>query len=394
VKSLCLFIIFIALNYSAIASKKWNGQLVLNSTTTLDFSMTLSDSKSYYKLILPNGGENITLTGKKTGDSLSFKFEAYNTRLIFKRYKTQLKGFWINDNKINYRVVFKATLSKKEKPTKKNFPIILNGNFESKVDPKQPYEYNALGIFKQIKDDVEGTFLTETGDYRYLQGKVKSDSTFGFGCFDGAHAFWFHGKMIGDSLKGYFLSGNHGSSTFWAIKNEKFKLREATTLTNSNATTPIFSINTINLDKSKETFDNKSLIDKVTVVQIMGTWCPNCYDETKFLVELKQIYPNVEIKTFAYETGTDTLIQLQRLKNYKEKLKIPYAIYLGGTQNKGLAQKQFSFLDKVMSFPTTIVFDKSGKIAKIYTGFSGPATGKYYTDFTQEFTELIGGLLK
>jgi thiol-disulfide isomerase/thioredoxin len=393
VKSLSILIIITLLNFNCLASTKWNGQLVLNSTTTLDFSLILSNSKSYYKLILPNGGENITLTGQKIGDSLNFKFEEYNTRLIFKQHKTQLKGFWVNDNKKNYRVIFKATLPKKDKPSIKKIPQLLNGNFQSKMDPLKSYAYDALGVFTQKNDVVEGTFLTETGDYRYLQGKVKSDSTFGFGCFDGAHAFWFYGKMQKDTLHGYFLSGNHGSSQFWAVQNNSFKLADATTLTTSNTPLPVFSIKTINLDKSTDVFDNASLIGKVTVVQIMGTWCPNCYDETKFLTELHQIYPNLHIKAFAYEAGIDTVAQLQRLKNYKEKLQISYSIYLGGTQNKGLAQKHFSFLDKVMSFPTTIVFDKTGQIAKIYTGFSGPATGTYYTDFKTEFTELITALL-
>jgi hypothetical protein len=46
-----------------------------------------------------------------------------------------------------------------------------------------------------------------------------------------------------------------------------------------------------------------------------------------------------------------------------------------------------------MSFPTTLIIDKKGSIRKIHTGFNGPATGKYYTDFKKEMSVFINQLL-
>jgi hypothetical protein len=50
-------------------------------------------------------------------------------------------------------------------------------------------------------------------------------------------------------------------------------------------------------------------------------------------------------------------------------------------------------LNKFMAFPTTIIIDKKGEVRKIHTGFSGPGTGKYYTEFAEEFDKLITDLL-
>jgi hypothetical protein len=50
-------------------------------------------------------------------------------------------------------------------------------------------------------------------------------------------------------------------------------------------------------------------------------------------------------------------------------------------------------LNHVISFPTTIIIDKKGKVRNIHTGFSGPATGDYYLDYITEFNHLIDELL-
>jgi hypothetical protein len=51
-------------------------------------------------------------------------------------------------------------------------------------------------------------------------------------------------------------------------------------------------------------------------------------------------------------------------------------------------------LNKVIGFPTTLIIDKKGKIRETHTGFSGPGTGKYYTEWVADFERLIDKLLK
>jgi hypothetical protein len=51
-------------------------------------------------------------------------------------------------------------------------------------------------------------------------------------------------------------------------------------------------------------------------------------------------------------------------------------------------------LNKISAFPTTIIIDREGKVNTIHTGFSGPATGKAYLEFTQKNEKLLEQLLK
>jgi hypothetical protein len=51
-------------------------------------------------------------------------------------------------------------------------------------------------------------------------------------------------------------------------------------------------------------------------------------------------------------------------------------------------------LPEFKSYPTTLFIDKKGNIAKIHSGYSGPATGRYYDEFVKEFNEEIDRLLK
>jgi hypothetical protein len=50
-------------------------------------------------------------------------------------------------------------------------------------------------------------------------------------------------------------------------------------------------------------------------------------------------------------------------------------------------------LNKVMGYPTTIFIDRKGTVKRIYTGFTGPATGKYYEKYQDDFDAYVLKLL-
>ena len=84
---------------------------------------------------------------------------------------------------------------------------------------------------------------------------------------------------------------------------------------------------------------------------------------------------------------------LNKLNKYKKDNGIEYAILYGGKSGNKDALEVFPYLDKMMSFPTAIYFDKDNNIRKIYTGFYGPGTGKYYEDYTVTTENFIEELL-
>jgi peroxiredoxin len=134
---------------------------------------------------------------------------------------------------------------------------------------------------------------------------------------------------------------------------------------------------------------------KVVILQLFGTWCPNCMDETKFMASWyeKNKDRGVEIIGLAYEKKPDLSYARERVQKMKQKLNVSYDFAIAGTADNESASSSLPMLNQVMSFPTTIFIDKTGKVRKIHTGFSGPGTGKYYTDFIEEFNLFVGKLL-
>lgn len=77
----------------------------------------------------------------------------------------------------------------------------------------------------------------------------------------------------------------------------------------------------------------------------------------------------------------------------KAKMNVPYDFVIAGTSSTKSASESLPMLNKVISFPTSIIIDKKGKVRRIHTGFSGPATGIYYEEFVDDFNQFMSSLL-
>ncbi len=131
--------------------------------------------------------------------------------------------------------------------------------------------------------------------------------------------------------------------------------------------------------------------NKVVLVQILGSWCPNCMDESKFFVEWLNKHPKapVEIIGLAFEKKTDPGFAFPKIDRMKERFGMNYEVLLAGLNSGDDAARALPMLNHVMSFPTTIFVDKTGKVRKIHTGFSGPGTGEYYEKYIEEFNRFM-----
>lgn len=259
-------------------------------------------------------------------------------------------------------------------------------------------EYIAKGIFEQVDHFVFGTFRTTTGDYRYLEGIVDGN-VLKLSTFDGAHAFYFEAIVDGDVMEGSFYSGNHWKEPFIAKRNPDYELPKADTLTYLNEGYESIEFSFPNAEGQMISLSDDRFKDKVVVVQIMGTWCPNCLDESKYYAnyyeESKAQGDDFEIIALAFEYAKTEAIAFDRIKRLQDKINIKYPILLAqyGTSDKAKAQEKLPMLNHVLSYPTSIFIDKKGKVRKIHTGFNGPATGEKYTEFKIEFEGFVSLLL-
>ncbi|WP_299107784.1 peroxiredoxin [uncultured Winogradskyella sp.] len=257
-------------------------------------------------------------------------------------------------------------------------------------------EYVAKGIFKQEGAKVTGTFRTTTGDYRYLEGAMDGN-TMKLSTFDGAHAFLFTAQVTDSTMEGTFYSGNHWKEPFVAKRNEAFELPSANDLTFLKEGYDVLDFTFPNTSDELVSIKDDRFKDKVVVVQIMGTWCPNCLDESKYYAEF---YKNnkdkdIEFVALAFEYAKTKEEAFSRIDRLQSKVGINYPVLLAqyGTSDKAKAQEKLPMLNHVLSYPTSIFIDRKGKVRKIHTGFNGPATGDKYTEFREEFEEFVDLLL-
>ena len=242
---------------------------------------------------------------------------------------------------------------------------------------------------------LRGTFLSKTGDYRFLDGYTSKDTMYLY-TFDGNHIYKFRAFKENDSiLKGEYWSGKTSYKTFISTKNDTAKLPDANSLTYLKEGYDKIDFSFPDLDGNLTSLQDEKYKDKIVILQIFGTWCPNCMDETRFLSDWyhKNESQGVEIIGLAYEIKPEFEYARDRVLTMKEKLDVPYDFLIAGTSSTESASESLPMLNKVMSFPTSIIIDKKGKVRRIHTGFSGPATGIYYEEFVDDFNQFMQELI-
>jgi thiol-disulfide isomerase/thioredoxin len=375
---------------------KWSGQLAMNDRLFIPFTLEISELKNKQIIEIVNGKERIPLKLTNEGDSIVGRFPELDAFLKFKFSDTgeELRGYWLNLNKKTQTKIpingwIEKTLTELAPETSN-----INGKWKATFSTNSENPDVTVGIFEQTAGLINGTFLTETGDYRFLSGTV-GVGQFSMSTFNGSWAFLFEGKVVNDSIYGKFYSGPNYQTDWIAVKDPDATLRDPSKLTYVENEKD-FNFSSLKTLKGKA-FDAKKFgKNKVVIYQIMGTWCPNCIDELHYFKELHQKYHNqgLEIVALAYEVGTNEKSQIKRLKAFKKRLSIPYEVFLAGTSSKEVASSQFPMLNAIMSFPTSVIVGRNGKIEYVHTGFSGPATGAVYEEYTREMDELIKTLLR
>jgi thiol-disulfide isomerase/thioredoxin len=376
-----------------IATGKWNAALKLDSNTTLPLRLEVEKGADEYEFTIVNSEERIALKNvSQKGDTFTLQFPDFNSVLKFKISKKKFEGYWINYNRgNNYLIPFSAQLAGKKTLSKNNRDF--TGKWKTIFDVNTPDSSFSIGVFNSKNNRITGTFLTETGDYGFLEGEVNGNKMY-LSCLDGSHAFLFTGELNNGKITGKFHSGKHYVGNFQAEKDEKFELKNPDKITFLTSKEPLkFEMKDLNGDTY--IYPNQQLKDKVVIIQIMGTWCPNCLDETIFLKRMYQKYhqQGLEIISIGYETPNTFEGQVQKIQLLKDRHELDFQFLVGGKADKQLVSKQFSMLNSISSFPTSIFIDRDGNISKIHTGFNGPGTGEIYIDFVRETDALILKLL-
>jgi len=372
----------------------YRAELQINDSLVIPFTFNVKDANT---LTVFNAEEEIYVNEiAYRNDSVFINMPVFEAQLIAKIKNQELNGHFVIKGK-NRVVPFTAKKNATRFDVNKKAEANISGNWETVFSPDSNEDsYIAKGIFKQTGSKVTGTFLTETGDYRYLEGVVYGNQL-KLSTFDGAHAFLFTGTVTDTTISGTFYSGKHWKEPFIAKRNAHYKLPNANKLTFLKKGYESLAFSFPDAKGNNISLTNVRFKNKVVLVQIMGTWCPNCLDESKYFAEFYQLNKDkgLEIVALAFEYAKTREQAFANITRLKDNVGITYPILLAqtGTTSKQRAQEKLPMLNHVLSYPTTIFIDKKGKVRKIHTGFNGPATGEKFVSFKKDFNVFVQKLL-
>lgn len=382
-------------NTKTLEKGLYRAELKVNDSLNLPFNFEVISENELHVF---NAEEVIEVKAiEYKNDSVYIQMLVFEGFIVAKIEDESLNGRFVKPS-LNRVMEFKAEKGNDRFDTVEEPDSNISGNWETIFSPNsEDDKYIAKGIFKQNGNKVTGTFRTTTGDYRYLEG-VLNGNQLRLSTFDGAHAFLFNAEVNDNTMAGVFYSGNHWKEPFVAKRNDTFKLPDANQLTYLKEGFDTVAFSFPDEKGNMVSLNDDRFKDKVVLIQIMGTWCPNCLDESKYYSEF---YKNnkdqdLEIVALAFEYVKTPEKAFNNIKRLKQDVGIEYPVLLAqhGSASKVKANEKLPMLNNVLSYPTTIFIDKKGDVRKIHTGFNGPATGEKYIEFQNEFEGFVGELLK
>lgn len=399
-----VFLLIMPAGYTQEALKNgyYRATLTRRDSNLVVFNFLVEDINGKKRLQIINAEERISVPDVIIkDDSVNFRMPVFESE-----FKTtvqnngSLKGVWINSLAATTQYwPFNAVPGRSWRfmETQGKAGNNISGEWEVSFTRPNKTTRPAIASFIQKGNQLTGTFLTPASDYRYLQGIVTGDSLF-LSAFDGSNVYLFSAKVENENTitGGFFRSGIAGEETWQAVKNENASLTSHRPSLKKGFSRLDFAFKDI--DGKLVSINDERFKNKVVIIQIMGSWCPNCLDETKFLSEYynKDRPPGVEIIALAYEYTSNFERSQKSLRKFQQQYSVRYPMLITGiTASDTLkTEKTLPQITPITAFPTTFLLDKKGNFRDMNISFYGPGTGKYHDLFKTAFYNAVNGLLK
>jgi thiol-disulfide isomerase/thioredoxin len=405
--SFCFFFLLLAdykSNAQSAGPRIWLAFVQRMDGKQVPFQLVQTQENNGEAWYIRNAAERIPVTEwTEKGDSVFFTLPAFEVSFrARKEGKEKLTGQFIKQT-TGSRQYWPFTAEAKDSQrfisnmgnAKKN----ITGKWEVTFTRPNGTTRKALAIFSQEGSRLTGTFLTPSADYRYLDGIVTGDSL-KLSSFDGDNIRLFEAGITNENAisGGFFYNGYTGKESWIAVKTDSIPPPDAIDPTRMQEGQTRLNFRFPDLLGKWVSINDEKYRHKVVIIQLMGSWCANCLDETRFLIDFykENHEKGVEIIALTYEYSTDTTRSKASVEKFKKLLGVPYPILMtgvtAGDDQKGA--KTLPQLTDIRSFPTTLILDREGRVRKIETSFYGPGSGEYYIKYKNEFNETLNELIK
>jgi thiol-disulfide isomerase/thioredoxin len=376
----------------------WDATVVVSAgqdkgTIEVPFRFEIAGSGSSVKGSFFNGDEKVTSTsGQLANGTLTLNFDEYGTKIEAAVKDGRLEGQYTRGTR-GAPYPFQAKRFTPAATGDQKIPSIA-GLWNVQVGKSSKGEAAWQLIVRQSGGEVSAVILRIDGDTGALTGTY-SGSKFVLSHFSGARPLRLELIPAGD---GSLSVVQNKDAPLTAVRAEQAKAKglpepsDPTRFTSVSDPTEPFRFSFPDLNGKIVSNTDPRFAGKVVIVAIGGSWCPNCHDETPFLVELYKKYKGrgLEIVELSFEEEAQ-LKDPVRVRAFIKKYGVEYTVLLPGEPRELNAKVPQGV--NLNSFPTTFFLGRDGRVRSAHAGFPGKASGKFHDETVHEVTALVERLL-
>jgi thiol-disulfide isomerase/thioredoxin len=373
---------------------RWDGSIQFDDYR-IPFPIEFSGQGANLKVSFFNGDEAVTSTsGKIDGKSVTFQFAHYATQfegtlsegVLHGTYGSKRNGF----HDLEARPHNDAAAVTVHAPDISGLWDIPNES------PKGEHAWRL--IVRQTGPEVSAAILRVDGDTGAIVGRYQ-DGKFVLNHFDGARAYVLEIIPQTDGALALTLKGAHTPlKSFAAVRQTEARAKGLPEPTDpeqhtrvKDPTQPLaFSFPDVEGNLVSNT--DIQFKNKVVIVNVTGSWCPNCHDEAPFLAELYRRYHALGLEIVALDfEEPEQLADKTRLRAFIKKYGIEYTYLVAGEPKE--LQAKIPQAENLNSWPTTFFLGRDGKVRVIHAGFAAAASGEFNAQLKREITRTVERLL-
>jgi len=372
----------------------WDAKLNLNGVE-IPFKIEFTGSGSTFKGWFFNGDEReVSTSGNLENGSLILNFADYAAQLSATVKDGAMEGRWVSAQKTVFPM--QATRHIPQEPASVAAPAI-DGLWEIEGVASTKGESTWRLIVQQKGPDASAAILRVDGDTGALTGSYDG-SRFVLSHFSGARPSLLVLTPRPDGSLSIDLASSHGHNEYKALRPVAARAQGLPAPVDPSQHTRVknpsqpFVFSFPDLNGKQVSNDDARFRGKVVLVNITGSWCPNCHDEAPFLAELYRKYRNqgLEIVALSFEEA-DQLKDPTRLRAFIQKNGIQYTVLLGGEPSE--AKDKLTQAENWNAWPTTFFVDRDGLVRQVHTGFPSSASGPFYIQAKRDFESSVERLL-
>jgi len=371
----------------------WDASIQINSLV-IPFRMEFSAEGSTVTGTFFNGEERFTSTGGRLENGvLRVDWEHYDSQLQTSLKEGVLTGSYTHGGRRGGAWPFEARPHTASAQADANAPSIA-GLWELERVRSGKGESTWRFNVQQTGGQVSATILRVDGDTGALTGLYRNGK-FVLSHFDGSRATLMEVSLTKD---GALEILEDGRTKMTAVRPAEARARNLPPPADFNTHTSVkdptepFQFNFPDLNGRMVANTDARFRGKVVLVEITGSWCPNCHDEAPFLVDLYKKYKEqgLEIVSLSFEEG-DQLQNPKRLRAFIRKYGIEFPVLLCGQPEE--AKDKLPQAVNWDSWPTTFFLDRHGLVRLVHAGFPGTPSADLYGQAAGEFKSQVETLL-